>query len=354
MAHIQARKGKNGKANYRVQVRLKGHPTQTATFARKTDAQKWASQIESAIREGRHFRTSEAKRHTLGEAVDRYLRDVMPTKPKQAVDQTRQLKWWKSEIGDYTLADCTPALIAECRDKLGRGLTRKKIPRSPATVTRYLSALSHLFTIATQEWGWIETSPISRVRKPKEPRGRVRFLSSDERERLLKACQESPNSFLYVVVVLALGTGMRRGEIMTLRWPDVDLMQGRITLHQTKNDERRVIPLTGHPLSVLRDFSKIQRLDTDLLFPGKRLGKTMDLRAPWEAALKKAEIDDFVFHDLRHSAASELAMGGASLAEIAEVLGHKTLQMVKRYSHLSEAHTAGVVSKMNDRIFGRG
>jgi integrase len=139
----------------------------------------------------------------------------------------------------------------------------------------------------------------------------------------------------------------------------VDLHQGRITLHETKNGERRVVPLAGKALELLQAHAKVRRLDTPLLFPSKvRDPKTkvpvgpMDLRTPWENALKTAGIEDFRFHDLRHSAASYLAMNGASLAEIAEVLGHKTLQMVKRYSHLSEAHTAGVVARMNARIFG--
>jgi integrase len=178
---------------------------------------------------------------------------------------------------------------------------------------------------------------------------------------LLKACQASSNPYLYPVVVLALSTGMRQGEIMGLKWEDVDLHQGRVTLHETKNGERRVVPLVGKALELLKEYAKVRRIGTPLLFPGKvktqRPGEVatyrpIDLRAPWLAALKKAGIDDFRFHDLRHSTASYLAMNGASLAEIAEVLGHKTLQMVKRYAHLSEAHTAGVVARMNERIFG--
>jgi len=227
---------------------------------------------------------------------------------------------------------------------------------------RYMAALSHAFTIAVNKMGWLDDSPMRKVKKPALPRGRIRFLSEDatcpngkkidgERPRLLKACEESSNPYLYPVVVLALSTGMRQGEIMGLTWEDLDLHQGRATLHETKNGERRVVPLTGKALDLLKAHAKVRRLDTNLLFPGKNPQKPIDLRAPWEAALKKAGIEDFRFHDLRHSAASYLAMNGASMAEIAEVLGHKTLQMVKRYSHLSEAHTAGVVARMNEQIF---
>ena len=125
-------------------------------------------------------------------------------------------------------------------------------------------------------------------------------------------------------------------------------------MHKTKNGERRRVALVGHALELLIEHNKVRRLDTDLLFPGKNPTKPIDLRKPFETAVNKAEITDFKWHDLRHCTASYLAMNGASLAEIAEVLGHKTLQMVKRYAHLSEAHTTGVVGRLNDRIFGGG
>jgi integrase len=353
MASIEKRISSDGETSYRVKVRLKGFPVQSATFERLTDARKWAQQTESAIREGRHFKTSEAKRHTLAELIDRYCNDVLPSKPKNSCDQIQQLSWWKAEIGSHVLADVTPALIAQCRDRLASGITSRGRPRTPATVNRYMAALSIAFTTAVKEWGWLEDTPMRKVTKPREPRGRVRFLSDDERARLLSACKESSSPYLYIVVVLALSTGMRQGEIMNLTWGDVDLNQGRAILHETKNGERRAVAITGHALEVLRELAKVRRIDCSLLFPAKlqKVQKPMDLRTPWETAVKKAEILDFKFHDLRHSAASYLAMNGASLAEIAEVLGHKTLQMVKRYAHLSEGHTARVVASMNDKIF---
>ena len=355
MASIRKRSNKNGSMSYRVDVRLKGYPPQRATFSRLTDAKKWATQTEAAIREGRYFKTREAQKHTLAELITRYKKTFLPSL-KDGHKRNSQLEWWKSEIGSYTLADVTPALLGECRDKLA-------IDRASATVVRYMAALSHAFTLAVNEWGWLEDSPMRKVKRPKEPRGRVRFLSEDEtingqtvegeRTRLLAACKESSNPYLYPVVVLALSSGMRQGEIMGLKWTDIDLTQGRITLTETKNGEIRVVPLTGHALGLLRKHAKVRPIDTNLLFPGKvKRNRPQDLRPPWLAALKSAEINNFRFHDLRHSAASYLAMNGASMAEIAEVLGHKTLQMVKRYAHLSEAHTTSVVAAMNERIFG--
>ena len=352
MAHIEARTNKNGKTRYRVQIRLKGKPTQSATFERKTDARKWAQDTESAIRDGRHFKTVESKRHTVGEMLDRYIKSVLPKKGKNQFNQKPQLEWWKDKIGNYLLADASPSLIAEHRDLLQEEKTHLGTTRSPSTANRYLAALSHCFTIATNEWGWLDDSPMRKVRKCREPRGRVRYLSDDERKRLLQACQEVENQNLYPVVVLALSTGARQSEILTLTWKQVNLTRGQITLYETKNDEIRSIPLVGFAHNIVRNLSQVRRLDTELLFPGKRNKQSpTTIRNAWEHALILAEIEDFRFHDLRHSAASYLAMSGATLAEIADILGHKTLQMVKRYAHLSDSHSSKVVTKMNENIF---
>jgi integrase len=352
MANIEKRKTPVGNTTYRVKVRIKGFPTQTATFERLTDARRWAQQTEAAIREGRHFKTTEAKKHTVAETIERYIKTILPTKPKSIKDQTQQLKWWVNKIGSYSLAELTPALVSKAKEDLSKGITPRGSPRSTSTVNRYLAVLSHVCTIASKEWGWLNENPVLKITKLKESRGRVRFLSDEERFRLLQACQNSESSYLYLIVVIALSTGARRMEILGLKWSQVDLNRGVITLHETKNGERRILPLVGHAFQLMKEHTKLRHIKTDLVFPGLSLKKPIDIRSPWETALKKANITDFRFHDLRHSAASYLAMNGASLAEIAEVLGHKTLQMVKRYAHLSEAHTSKVVAKMNANIFG--
>lgn len=355
MAAINKHVSGDGKTSYRVRVRLKGYPVQTATFTRLTDAKRWAQDTESAIREGRHFKTAEAKKHTLADLVDRYIKDVLPTKPKQAPAQRPQLERWKAELGSYALADITPALIVECRDKLSTEPTPRGEQRSPATVVRYMAALSHAFTIAVNEWQWLEDSPMRKVKKPKESRGRVRFLDDEERTKLLAACKESSNTWLYPCVILALSTGMRQAELMGLKWQDVNLKDGYLILHETKNGDRRRVPLSGLALVLLQEHGKVRRLDSPLLFPSHRdPQKPIDLRKPWTIALNQTGIVDFHWHDLRHCTASYLAMNGASLAEIAEVLGHKTLQMVKRYAHLSDGHVSNVVASMNAKIFGSG
>lgn len=352
MANIEERENDDGTTSYRVKVRLKGYPAQTATFERKTDAKKWAQDTESAIRSGRHFKTTEAKKHTLNALIERYKKDQIP-RLKSGKGRLQHLEWWKGELGEYTLADIRPALIAEAKDTLLEGETARGTIRANGTVNRYLAAISHVFTIGMKEYGWVEENPVFKVSKPKESRGRVRFLSEKERKALLKACEATSN-ILYTVVVMALSTGARKNEIMSLQWKDVDLKKGVIILHETKNDERRAIPLQGHALELAKELYQERALHTELLFPSRRHSKTkpIELQKLWEEALTASKIKDFRFHDLRHSAASYLAMNGASISEIAAVLGHKTLQMVKRYSHLSEAHTSKVVASMNKKIFG--
>lgn len=346
MASIEKRINSIGAVSYRVKVRLRGYQSQSATFVKLTDAKRWAAATETAIREGRYFKSSEAKKHTLAELLHRYERDVLVRKSeKLRKNQTGQLAWFKQEIGALNLADLNRATLVECRDKLLQ-------TKSPATVVRYMAALSHALTIAVNEWEWLDDTPMRKVKKPKEARGRVRFLSDDERARLLLACQQSNNPQLYLCVVLALSTGMRLSELMNLTWQDVNLKDGFIILQHTKNNERRRVPLAGLGLELLRDYAKVRLLHTALLFPSSiKPMQAINLRKPFQNALKQAQIEDFRWHDLRHCTASYLAMNGASLAEIAEVLGHKTLSMVKRYAHLSDGHISRVVAAMNEKIF---
>ena len=347
MATIDKRVMQDGTVAYRVRVRRKGYPQQVASFTKLSDAKKWAQIREGAVLEGRRFQTSKAKKHTLADLIDRYIREVLPQKrPSTVPDQARQLHWWQTHLGNCLLADITPALVVEHRNILTQG-------RTNATVVRYLAALSHAFTIAVREWQWCEDNPVGKVSKPREPRGRVRFLSEDERGKLLESCKISRNPSLHTIVVLALSTGARRGELLGLRWADVDFKRGMLTFRETKNGDTRAVPLTGYALDVLSHHAKIRRLTTVFVFPDSTGTRPVGIREAFEYAVKRADIANFKFHDLRHTFASYLAMNGATLAEIAEVLGHKTLAMVKRYAHLSEAHTRNVVQRMNAEIFGK-
>lgn len=366
MAQIVERKGRNGSVTYRARIRIKGGKDLSASFKRKTDAVRWAERIESDIRDGKYFKVASAGKKTVASLIDRYLELEAPKrKDRQLVIPVLEL--WRGLIGEVTLKDLTPAILAECRDRLlvspnekNKGAANRnpdagKEKKGPATVVRYMAVLSHALSLAVREWGWLDSNPMLKVKKPALPQARVRFLSDEERDRLLEACRESACLYLYPIVVIALSTGARKSEILNLRWKDIDLKRGIAQLELTKNRERRALPLTHHAkelVQALHDKAKPER--NDFLFPRADGMAPFTIQKVWYQAVREADLEDFHFHDLRHSAASYLAMNGATLAEIAEVLGHKTLQMVKRYAHLSDQHVAKVVERMNRKIFKSG
>lgn len=352
MATIQKRVDSKGNVTYRAQVRLKGFPPQSATFTRLTDAKKWVQDTESAIREGRYFKTTEARKHTLNDAIQRY-REQFP----ETVGKNSHLEWWSGRIGMYVLADITRALLSQCRDELRTSKTKGRMqnverPRSASTVNRYMASLSAVLTVAWREWEWMTENPIRKMKALKEPKGIERFLSKEELARLIPALQASRSPHLYLAVTLAVSTGARRTEIMSLTWKQVDAKKGLIRLTETKNGESRTISVGEPALGLLKQRAKIKHLHTDLLFPNDSGTAPVDLTKAWKTALEIAQIPDFRWHDLRHTAASYLAMAGATAPEIATILGHKTLQMSKRYIHLNQSHLSSVVERMNEKLFG--
>ena len=345
---------KQGEKRYHVRIRLKGAPVQCGVFPNVTKAEQWIQQVESSIREGRYFKNAEAKKHSLGELVDRYIKEILPSKPKSYDKQKMQLLWWKAQIGHCILSEFSrsPAALIEHRDKLAKSPTKLGNARSPSTVIRYLAALSHAFTVAVKEWGWMDDNPMRKVSKPKEPRGRERFLSTDERTRLLQACRESANPYLYLIVVVALSTGMRFSEILNLTWKDLEFEHNRIILRDTKNGESRPVALVGYAREQLFEHSKKRRLDTFLVFPGVRDPSIpITIRHAWSEALEKAGVEDFKFHDLRHSFGSEMNMNRATDQQLRILLGHKSPKMTARYTHMSTEYCAAIVGEMTDKIF---
>ncbi len=351
MPTFESRKNPDGSVSHRVKVRLAGYPSQSASFRRLTDARRWAAQVETELREGRHFSQKESSRHTVEDLIARYERDVLPHKRSNGSNLRHHFKWWRVRIGATRLCDVTPALITQCRDELLAADATTGVRRAPATVVRYMSTLSHAFSVAMKEWQWVEDTPLRRVSKPREANGRCRVLTTEERVALLLACQSSGAPLLYPIVILALATGMRRGEILALTWDRVDLIRGHLVLDRTKNGDRRGVALGAKPLEELKKLAAT-RGQSRYVFPSPtRPDQPLEIGKTWVRACTKAGVTDFRFHDLRHSAASYLAMNGASSAELAAVLGHRTLAMVKRYSHISLSHARSVVIAMNDRIF---
>jgi integrase len=351
MATIVKRHTKDGETRYRAKIRLRGYPEKSATFDKAADARTWATKIEADMRLARHLPEAVALKHTAGEMIERYITSTLESKTHKAryiAIQKSQLNWWKAQIGTYALAHVTPYVISDCIEKLAG---RKYNKLSPGTVNRYLAALSHVFTVAMKQWGWTNDNPVRKVSKAKEPPGRVRYLSNDERAALLAACRKSRRKPLEMIVTLAIATGARKGELLTLRWENLDLQRGRAVITETKNSERRMLYIKGPALDQLRAYAQKRKRPSGFVFtrPGHQQPYTIDRE--WRRALAGARIEDFHFHDLRHCHASYIAQSGGTLLDIAESLGHKSLKMAKRYAHLSDSHIEATVERMMERTF---
>ncbi len=332
MGTIQKREQDSGKTSYRALVRLKGFPAQSATFPNKTLATRWIQKTEADLRAGRYFGEVPGQRITLDEVIERYRSEILPDLDS-GESREAHLKFWSEKLGYRTLAEIKTAEIVRFRDSLRSGKLTN------GTINRYIATLRHMLNIAKRRWGLIERNPAADVESLREPKGRERFLSDDERTQLLDVCNTISQD-LYVAVVLALTTGARKTEIWSLAWLQVDLDEDRITFFETKNDSTRSVPLIEPAKSLLVEHKQIRdRLPEEerspFIFPAKRdQNESYDFTYQWRRALKSSGIQDFRWHDLRHTAASYLAAAGVSDLVIAQVLGHKNLQMVKRYAHL--------------------
>lgn len=352
---------------YRVKIRVKGYKSLSATFDRLTDAKIWANRIESDMKTGKYIDVSESIKHTFGDLIDKYINEKLPQRRKaEQLYFKNQLLWWKKQLGNRMLKDITPKAIAEQRDILLKepniNASKTQKAKTGATVNRYMASLSIVFTKAIKEWGWINENPILKVDKCKESKARTRFLSQEEQQKLLQACKESTTPFLYMIVVIALSTGARQGEIVNLQWKHLKFndSEKNVTLFfmDTKNGENRSVTIGGLAYELLKEHqktvsnTKVRQINSkNYVFASPNINKPYYIRRQWENALKRAGIEDFRFHDLRHTTASNLAMNGASLRDIGEILGHKTPAMTQRYSHLTEKYTTNILKDLNDKQF---
>lgn len=350
MAYIEKRTHPTGKVSYRVRIRIHGMPDQSASFDTRTAAKEWARRTESELKQSRYFPHDSGKHKTFAAYIDHYISHYLPKNPKAFSKQQQLMLWWKSKLGKYYLSHISPSLIAQYRDILLSETTPRKTLRSPSTVNRYLAALSKAFTICIREYGWLKENPTLLITRPPESKSRERYLTLDEISRLLDACRYSRSPYLYPVTVFALATGARRGEILNLKWED--LHHNTAHFRHTKNGESRSIILPAHLHDILTSEKKRRITFSPYIFPSQDGSQPTDITCAWKEAILRANLPKLRFHDLRHTAASHLAMSGASTLEIAAILGHKTLAMVKRYSHLSTSATAQILQRLNTAIFG--
>ena len=353
MATIEKR-GEGDSASYRVKVRIKGEKPRTRTFKRLTDAKGWAKAVETDLGRGSFVPTTVDRRRTVADLIDKFIKEELPTRGHNADRMLESnLAWWKDHAGYVTLDKLTAETIAGLKSELRTRKTRTGTPIAPATVNRYLAALSAVCKWAWKELRWLHANPVLSVAKGPEHKGLIRYLSDAERKALFIACRSSSDPNISTAVALALATGARYGNLRNLTWADVDLKGWRLRFTHTKNDQPRFVPLVGPAQAILKAHFDRDPTQQGWVFKGGRDDAPADLDRPWREVRKAAGLvgDKHVrFHDLRHTTASYLTMNGASLAEVAEALGHRTLEMAKRYSHQSGEHVRSTFERISERL----
>ena len=281
---------------------------------------------------------------TFSWVLDCYLAARHPSQ-----DTRRQLEWWRQHLGTEAANSLTRRRILGLRHRLIEEMLQSGRRRQPATVNRYMAALSGLFSWCLHH-DHIDVHPLKGITALSEGSTRLRCLSQEEKKSLITACRQTGGLRLQALVVLALSTGARRGELLKLRWSDLDIADRQIVMCGGGRLRKRTLPLPASAMRLLGRLAKVRRIDGNHIFADSH-GQVRFPRAAWNAAVESAGIEDFRFHDLRHSAAAYLAKNGASLAEIAQILGIRTLQGVRRYAPLTVSHAPAVIGKMHDDLF---
>ena len=318
MASIEKRSGKNG-IRWRVRIRKPNMPTITQTFSYKADAESWARETERSLEHGTY--NTNPIHETLSDLLIRYANTVSVGKRGAEPERIRLMKMARHTVGQLPIAQLRSFHFAQYRDQRLREV-------SSSTVKKELNVLSNAIETARNEWNYhIPHNPISGVRRPKENRARDRRLSPQDILRLLDSCRSSANPWLLPLVTLAIETGMRRGELLSRKWADINLNRRTCHLSMTKNGSSRDIPLSSCAIETLRD---LPRNLSGVAFPVSPVA----LRGLWHRACGRASIEDLRFHDLRHEATSRLFERGLNVMEVASITGHKDLRMLQRYTHL--------------------
>lgn len=318
MATIRKLRGR-----WQAMVRRKGLQPRAKSFDVKTDAEKWARSLEAELdRCGNLPDTRVAEKMTVRELLERYVAEITPAKRSASSERYRIRGMLTRSICFRTLAMLTPAEVAKYRDeRLGQV--------APATVIRELNTLGHAIDIGRKEWGiHLAQNPCRMIRRPVPPRGRNRRLQDGEEQRLLEAADAGRNPFMRAMIILAVETAMRQGEILALTWDNVDLDRRVAHLPVTKNGDSRDIPLSQRATETLRSLASERS--------GDRVMETTKsaVEQAWGHLRNRAGIPDLRYHDLRHEAVTRLLERGFNVIETATISGHKELRMLQRYSHL--------------------
>ena len=349
MARIVKRKTKRG-VSYQATIRRKGFDTVTRTFDTKGEALAWASATEQDMKDQRYNSPRRAMGITLNQALTKYLSTISEKKAvnTQMLEKSASQRLLERIGAETPLGSISPQIVAKYRDARLQEVTAYPVRHE-------LSLLSHLFSKAKKEWGLPVENPVTNIERPAPPRGRTRFLTDSEASKLLESCRKSRNYKFYYYILTLLHTGMRSSEAAGLRWTQIDLDKRVIFLPTTKNNDPRWVPLTKeltlelHKLKEISNGKKEELVflnDDQLNNERSKARPGLKFRESFNAAKKRAGLLDIHMHDLRHTAASHLIMSGVDIRTLADILGHRTLQMVQRYTHLLHDHKLAAIDKI--------
>ncbi|KKX26702.1 site-specific integrase [Rhizobium sp. LC145] len=321
MATIRKLRGR-----WQAQVRRRGMKPRAKSFDSKADAEKWARDLESQVdRFGAAPDTKILESTTLGQLLERYQREITPTKRGAVQEDQRIDVLRRHDLSHRTLIGLSQQDIACFRDERLQAV-------APSTTVREMAILSHVLEVATRDWGMpLAKNVVKLVRRPVIRNERCRRLTGDEEQRLLDGCDAGQIPYLRTLLIVAIETGMRRGELLGLEWSDVSHNRRVITLRLTKNGSGRQVPLSNRAFDVLMDWKQNADVDQSAVFP-MTAGA---LEQAWRRLLIRAGIKGLRFHDLRHEGISRLFERGLNVIEVSSISGHKELRMLKRYTHLS-------------------
>lgn len=310
---------------WQARIQLKGFDPAAKSFATKADAEAWAKIVEAEMVRGVFIKRTEAERTTLGELLTRYGQEISPTKRGARNEGYRLEQFRRSKLGKQAVSSITGQMVAAWRDE-----RLKEV--SSGTVLRDLQLLSHVFTVAAQEWGIaLPCNPVEQIRKPAPGKPRDRVLTDSQRAALLAACDQCKNPWIRPAVTFALETAARRGEILSLTWAAVDLE--RRTAKVDGKTGARIVPLSPACVAMLKALPR--SLD------GRVFPLTIEtLKQAYERAVIRAGVTGFTFHDLRHDALTRLAKLGLSILELRAISGHTTANMLQRYVSIDPGELA--------------
>jgi integrase len=348
MASIYQRTNKDGSKVWRAVIRIKNYPTISDHFDRKRAAEDWAKETETKIKNGKYDFTKNREK-TVAELIDLYIQDAVIGHHKAADDTIFQLNYFKEEIGKYALTYITPEVLIAQRKVLSAPNERGKT-LNPATVNRYFSTLSGAFRYACKNMRWIDENPCLNLLKLKTNPKTRRILHQDEEIRLLTACRETKSPYLYCIVLMALTTGARKSEILNLTWDAIHFDTRVAHIKDSKNGYSRYIGLVGSVINELKAIYDKRDPRKNLIFSSKTAFGKIDIKKSWNKALHLAEIENFVFHGLRHHYCSMGAKLGASGQQLRSQMGHTTSSMTDHYSHIEANGTRFIGEDIEQRV----